>query len=255
MTQSRATYWAWVENQRSNKAKEELERARQSEDARHHAVLEAQNQAANDEAVRAHRAAEANARLATQQAEDASKRATEASLAKMRMDERVARMQVSASNAQKEADRKNSILITNMNNALKQQSIDIDRLLADAQVARTEAEKDKWANEVENNNRAMDLKYKEYLVDLEDQARKNEDSRAMRDLNAKRLEWEQSQKRFENGLDLYREGRATVNDVMYNLNKGVSTLKDIIYIANKFKGSPSNHPGIPGAVRPRRNRR
>lgn len=255
MTQSRATYWAWVENQRSNKAKEELERARQSEDARHHAVLEAQNQAANDEAVRAHRAAEANARLATQQAEEASKRATEASLAKMRMDERVARMQVSASNAQKEADRKNSILLANMNNALKQQSIDIDKLLADAQVARTEAEKDKWANEVENNNKAMDLRYKEYLIDLEDQARKNEDSRAMRDLNAKRLEWEQSQKRFENGLNMYREGRATINDVMYNLNKGVSTLKDVVDIANRLRVSPSNHPGIPGAVRPRRNRR
>lgn len=235
MTQSRATYWAWVENQRSNKANEALERAKQTEIARHNAVIEAQNQAANEEAVRAHRAAEANTRLATQQAEEASKRATEASLAKMRTDERVARMQVSASNAQREADRKMNYLINSMNNALKQQSIDTDRLVANAQIARTEAEKDKWANEVENNNRTMDLRYKSYLIDLEDQARKNEDSRAMRDLNAKRLAWEQSQKRFENGLSLFREGRASINDVVNNINTGVRALKDVVDIAKKLK--------------------
>lgn len=254
MTQSRATYWAWVENQRSHKANEELERAKQREDARHHAVLEAQNQAANEEAVRAHRAAEENTRLATQQAEEASKRATEATLRKIRSDASVARMQVSASNAQKKADRDMNLLIANLNNDLKQQSIDIDKLLADAQVARTEAEKDKWANEVENNNKAMELKFKEYLIDLEDQARKNEDSRAMRDLNAKRLAWEQSQKRFENGLSLFREGRASINDVVNNFNTSVRSIRDVADIANRFRPR-SAATGIPEQYRPRRNRR
>lgn len=234
MTQSRATYWAWVENERSHKANEALEGAKNEELARHDRVMEAQNQAAYEESVRAHKAAEENTRNATLQAEEASKRAAEASLAKTRADERTARMQVTSNAAQRQADRDMNLLINTMNNDFKQQSVDIEKILADSQIARTEAEKDKWANDVENNNKGLDLKFKQYLIDLEDQARKNADSQAQRDLNQKRFNWEKAQKRFENSLARFREGRATINDVVNNIDTSVKSLNGILNIAKRL---------------------
>lgn len=224
MTQSRATYWAWVENQRSNKAREELEKARNDEAARHNQVMEAQGAEANAEAIRAHRASEANVAAATKQAEEASIRSTEANLAKMRTDERIARMQTTASAAQKEADRQMNLTITGLNNAIKQQSVDIDKILADSQVSRTEAEKQKWLDEVAIAKDNQNTKFKEYLLAVEDQARKKADSEAMRKLNRDRLNWEKQQKRFENAITMFNTGRGTVNDVVDNLKKGVDAL-------------------------------
>lgn len=237
MTQSRATYWAWVENQRSHKANEDLERAKNEELARHDRVMEAQNQAAYEESVRAHKAAEANTQMATQQAEEASKRAAEASLTKTRADERVARMQVTSNAKQREADRQMNLAINSMNNDIKQQSVDIDKILADSQVARTDAEKQKWIDEVSIARDNQNTKFKEYLLAVEDQARKNADSEAARKLANQRFQWEKSQKRFENAIRLFDTGRGTVNDVVDNLKKGVDALTSLSREASRIRNS------------------
>lgn len=237
MTQSRATYWAWVESERSHKAQEALEKAKNDELVRHNQVMEAQGAEANAEAARAHREAEANARAATAQAEEASKRATEASLAKTRTDERVARMQVVSGNKQKEADRQMQLTIANLNNDIKQQSVDIDKLLADSQVGRTEAEKQKWLDEVDVARQNQNTKFKEYLLAVEDQARKNADSEAARKLNQQRFNWEKNQKRFENAVRIFENGRGTVNDVVNNLKTGVDMLTSLSREASRLRGN------------------
>lgn len=237
MTQSRATYWAWVENQRSHKASEELEKAKNEELARHDRVMEAQNQAAYEESVRAHKAAEDNTRAATQQAEDASKRAAEASLAKTRADERISRMQVTSNAKQKEADRQMNFTINSMNNDIKQQSVDIDKILADSQVARTEAEKQKWIDEVSIAKDNQNTKFKEYLLAVEDQARKNADSEAARKLANQKFQWEKAQKRFDNAIKLFDTGRGTVNDVVDNLKKGVDALTSLSREASRIRNA------------------
>lgn len=237
MTQSRATYWAWVENQRSHKASEELEKAKNEELARHDRVMEAQNQAAYEESVRAHKAAEQNTIAATQQAEEASKRATEASLTKTRADERIARMQVTSSAKQKEADRQMNFTINSLNNDIKQQSVDIDKILADSQIARTDAEKQKWIDEVSIARDNQNTKFKEYLLAVEDQARKNADSEAARKLANQKFQWEKNQKRFENAIKLFDTGRVTVNDVVDNLKKGVDALTSLSREASRIKNT------------------
>jgi hypothetical protein len=235
MTQSRATYWAWVENQRSHKANEELERAKNDELARHDRVMEAQNQAAYEESVRAHKAAEANTIAATQQAEEASKRAAEANLTKTRADERIARMQVVSNAKQKEADRQMNFTINSLNNDIKQQSVDIDKILADSQVARTEAEKQKWIDEVSIARDNQNTKFKEYLLAVEDQARKNADSEAARKLANQKFQWEKAQKRFDNAIKLFDTGRGTVNDVVDNLKKGIDALTSLSREASRIR--------------------
>lgn len=225
MTQSRATYWAWVENQRSNKANEELERAKQEETAKHNRIMEEQGRQANEEAIRAHKAAEDNARLATQQAEEASKRSYEASINKQKVDERVARMQTTANAAQKQADRDQQMRIASMTNAIQSEQNSISRDLADNTIRRTDAEVSKWVTEADNASRNLDLQYEKYLLDAEDLARKQKDSKAMRDLNKAKFRWEQSQDRFNNAMSLVRAGNESVAT-------GTRALRDLIDSGN-----------------------
>lgn len=236
MTQSRATYWAWVENQRNHKAMEYLERAKQDEAAKHNRIMEEQGQQNIAELERAHRAAEANAILATQQAEEASKRNYEAQTLKSRTDERIARMQTTANAAQKQADRDIQQRIADMNNNIQSGQLAVSERLAANTEGRTQAEIDKWGAEIENASKNYDLNVNKYLLDAEDLARRKADSKAARDLAKARFNWEKRQADFNNALNALRYGNETITTTTKAFNDLTNSANNIVKIGRQLLG-------------------